>query len=199
MKFCGNCGKQIDDNANACPFCGTMQGGGAAGQFSQTMNQFGNQMSNQFNNLTAQVKQAKKSGGLTLSNIIMLAGFGITLVFSFFAFVKIKVEFLNMSESISLLGCGILGILGFLIIIAGLVLVIMDSFVKPMGMVPLILGAVQVVWMIIMAIYVSVSLGGEYAELLGDTVSKGIGFWFYIIGSIVVAAGTVIGFLGKRK
>ena len=30
MKFCGNCGSQMDDNASVCPKCGTSQG--AAGQ-----------------------------------------------------------------------------------------------------------------------------------------------------------------------
>ena len=25
MKFCGSCGQQIPDNANACPYCGAFQ------------------------------------------------------------------------------------------------------------------------------------------------------------------------------
>lgn len=182
MKFCGNCGKQIDDNANACPFCGTMQGGARP----QTGGQFGG----------FQAPKAK-AGGLDLPKILMLAGFAVTFLFSFFAFVK--VEIWGFSESVNIFGCGFLGILGFLIILGGLAVVIVDAFVKPLGMIPVILGCVQVVWMIILAIYVAVSLGGEVGELAGDAVSKGIGFWFYIIGSLVVAAGTVLSFLGGKR
>ena len=194
MAFCGNCGKQIDDSANACPFCGTMRAGAApGGQFGQAVNQAANQFTNQFNNFTA---QAKSSGGLTLANILMLAGFGIAFLFSFFAFVKIDLGI--YSESLNLFGCGFLGILGFLIILGGIAVVVLDSFVKPMGKIPLILGLVQVVWMIIMFIYVFASLS-SVSDWTGDAVSKGIGFWFYIIGSLVVAGGVVMSFIGGKK
>ena len=29
--FCGKCGKQIEDNAKFCPYCGAVSGRGAAG------------------------------------------------------------------------------------------------------------------------------------------------------------------------
>ncbi|MBQ6734919.1 MAG: zinc ribbon domain-containing protein [Lachnospiraceae bacterium] len=206
MKFCGNCGKQIDDNANACPFCGTMQGGARP----QTGRQGGGfPGAGQFAGFQA---GGAKSEGLTLPKILMLAGGVLAFLSCFFSVIKVSMSAFgeSYSEGISMLGIGFMGVLALLLAIAVIALVVVDTFVKPLGMIPLIVAAVDVVWFVIMFIYLLVQKGransmlglddlGSLGGSIGAGAGMGFGFWLYLIASLVIAAGTVLCFLGKKK
>ena len=188
MKFCTNCGKQIDDNAPVCGFCGAQQNMGApAGQFGGA----------QFGGFTQ-----KGAGGLTLPKIILLAGFGLSFIATFFPALREAVSAM-FGEYSSLFGeyenasamfwaTGFMGILLCLIIIGGLVVTALDIFLKPLGIVPFILACVQTGWFIICWIVWSVGLTGML-------MSKAWGFWLMLVFTLVVCAGGVLSFLEKKK
>ena len=208
MKFCGNCGQQIDDDANACPYCGAMQGGARPQMGGQPGGFPG---AGQFGSFQA---GGAKSEGLTLPKILMLAGGVLAFLSCFFSVIKISVSGfgMDMSEGVSMLGVGFVGVMAFLLAIAVIALVIVDTFVKPLGMIPLIVAAVDVVWFVITFIVVLVQKGqanslmgledldlGVLGGSVGGGASLGFGFWLYLIASLVIAAGTVLCFLGKKK
>ena len=207
MKFCGNCGKQIEDNANVCPYCGTPQGGGRPQMGGQPGGFPGaGQFGGQFGGFQA---AGAKSEGLTLPKILMLAGGGLTFLACFFSAITVSAGGwgLDYSVGLSMFSVGFMGVLVFLLALAVIALVIVDAFVKPMGMIPLIVGAVDVLWFIIMFIYLLVqkgnanSLMGGGVEAYGVSAgaSLGFGFWLYLIASLVIAAGTVLAFLNSQK
>ncbi|MBR0093499.1 MAG: zinc ribbon domain-containing protein [Lachnospiraceae bacterium] len=219
MKYCVNCGKQIDMAANACPYCGAFQNRGGAYGYAG---------------------RQKAGSGMSLFALITAIGFLLMLIFMFLPLrgfnstipeegIRQYVESGAMVNA-SIFNANIaVGIITLLLVIAGLGTALLDLFVKPLGRLATLIESVSVIWTFI-ALWIAYASaprtilysvvvaefgpgydyiynGGYQArmqeamssEFFWDCLSAKVGFWLMLVAIIITVAGIVLHALTRRK
>lgn len=95
------------------------------------------------------------------------------------------------------LGAVALGWIATIVALIVCLVVVADVLFTDLGIITIGAAALQLVWFIVTFIWLLVQVNKEefsYAEL-----GLGAGFWFYLIGTIVLTVGAVLAFFGGRR
>lgn len=196
MKFCTSCGAQIEDNANACPYCGAMQGG--AQQAAGAPAQGGYQQMPSY-------APAPAKGGLKISigGIVALVGYVIMLISLFVPIIRITdwgvpvgVSLSQAATAGSVLGDSNLGWLFYvplIFVILGLIVALLSVFTR--NKVALL---IVTIFEVLFAVFVIIVLAMVKSEEPGSA-SFGAGFFMWIIGIVAAFVGMIMDYAGKRK
>lgn len=190
MKFCTSCGAQIEDNANACPYCGAMQGG--AQQAAGAPAQGGYQQMPSY---------APAKGGLRISigGIVATVGYLLILISLFvpmYTYMGVSVPLRLMTTAGSALGDAAMGWLFYvplIFVIVGLLCALLSVFTR--NKVVLLIVTIFEVLFSVLALIIIVMAKSEF----GGVVSLSVGFFMWIIGIVVAFVGMIMDYAGKRR
>lgn len=190
MKFCTSCGAQIEDNANACPYCGAMQGG--AQQAAGAPAQGGYQQMPSY---------APAKGGLRISigGIVATVGYLLILISLFvpmYTYMGVSVPLRLMTTAGSALGDAAMGWLFYvplIFVIVGLLCALLSVFTR--NKVVLLIVTIFEVLFSVLALIIIVMAKSEF----GGVVSLSVGFFLWIIGIVVAFVGMIMDYAGKRR
>ena len=190
MKFCTSCGAQIEDNANACPYCGAMQGDAqrAAGAPAQGGYQ---QMPS----------YAPAKGGLKISigGIVATVGYLLILISLFvpmYSYFGMGVPLRLMTTAGNELGDAAMGWLFYvplIFAIVGLLCALLSVFTR--NKVVLLIVTIFEVLFSVLALIIIVMAKSEF----GGVVSLSVGFFMWIIGIVVAFVGMIMDYAGKKR
>ncbi len=180
--FCTNCGKEIPDGASFCTSCGSPVK--ITPKTETTPNQ-------QFGGMTA-TTLGSSAAGLEVTQIdIILAIVGAILWILGSLLPYIAVNVLGFEEATSLIKTGE----GWLFIILSIAIIAVLYFRK--DIVYYILVAVGFLFHIYVEVSISKALGGE--ELFAGFVHKKPGYYFLIIGTVLMVISVIMHFLRKKN
>ena len=192
MKFCTSCGAQIEDNANACPYCGAMQGGAqpSAGAPAQGGYQ---QMPS--------YAPAPAKGGLKISigGIVAAVGYLLILIALFvpmYSYLGVGVPLRLMTTAGSVMGDAAMGWLFYvplIFVIVGLLCALLSVFTR--NKVVLLIVTIFEVLFSVLALIIIVMAKSEF----GGVVSLSVGFFMWIIGIVVAFVGMIMDYAGKKR
>ncbi|MBQ6734918.1 MAG: zinc-ribbon domain-containing protein [Lachnospiraceae bacterium] len=192
MKFCTSCGAQIEDNANACPYCGAMQSGAqrAAGAPAQGGYQ---QMPS--------YAPAPAKGGLKISigGIVAAVGYLLILIALFvpmYSYLGVGVPLRLMTTAGSVMGDAAMGWLFYvplIFVIVGLLCALLSVFTR--NKVVLLIVTIFEVLFSVLALIIIVMAKSEF----GGVVSLSVGFFMWIIGIVVAFVGMIMDYAGKKR
>ena len=188
MKFCENCGQQIDPHAPVCGYCGAPQATGGAAPRPRKQSRSGG---------SSKSRGGKRGGGsfvsMSLPKFLMFLG-AVTVFYAMFM------------PAFSMMGAGAgyrtsgmpavaLGWIATFVALIALIVVLVDVLFADLGIITVGAAALQLVWFIVVFIWLLVIKG----DVGAGVASLGAGFWFYLLGTLVLTAGAVFTFLGGRR
>ena len=206
MKFCGNCGQQLEDGQTFCPFCGTKQGEvqqttvpGQQATESAPNYAYGTQY-NQVPNQTLGYINGK---GITVSDILLMVGYllGIISIFLPHYITTIEVWFDESRDTTyNLFEIGFIGFVTFFVFLGASIVFFVNKYQKPLGRTPYIMVAIQVV---LYFIYVKVR-GAQVSALMKEypytfACRKLIGAHIYFCAIVLIVAGIVMNYLKNKQ
>ena len=220
MKHCVQCGKQIDDHAPSCGFCGAVQPVMQPQYGSQGV--YGTQRE-------VRTVQLPAMGMDLIFDIVKIVGLLLIFLGTFVALRRVSgsarelaeiEEYIRMRYSMFSVNAFI-GLLTMLLALAGIAVILADRFVTKLGIVKLAVPAASAVWTFL-AIWIARALvpgrivksmvkaisedwGIEYSltademkdakEEIVPLLKNGGGFWLLLLGVLIVIAGIVLGIL----
>ena len=191
MKFCGSCGQQIDDNAPACPYCGAQQFPGEAVPVRPRRPK---------SNSGSRRKAPAGQISMSMPKFLMLIGAFTVFLSTFMGVIGSDGRYITMrvgGGGYNGLGAVALGWIATIVALLVCLVVVADVLFTDLGILTIGAAALQLVWFIVTFIWLLIQVNKEefsYAEL-----GLGAGFWFYLIGTIVLAAGAVLVFFGSKR
>jgi hypothetical protein len=127
----------------------------------------------------------------TPGEIVVMAGAGVTLLFSFFPFYKLEVG--DFSDNTSAWGSGLFPVATFIVLfaVAAGVLVAMTTFANVHFPSAGFLGIARNPLLLVLTFF-SALLAVGYLVLDKGGFDFGFGFWFVLIGSVATLVGAII-------
>ena len=209
MKFCISCGKEIDDNANACQFCGAMQGAApqGAGYGAPQGTGYGAPQGAPYGAPVQGYAPAQRGGlKISIGGIVAFVGYLLMMIAIFVPMYSAMGRGLSIRLIVTMAttmsigsgeGAGVMMFLLFwlplIMAILGMICAAVSVFTRNKVLL-LVVTILEVIFAII-AIIVLVMAKSE----AGPLASLSVGFFLYIIGIVVALVGMILDYAGKRK